>query len=670
LVVAMATAGSLAAQETVPAAPADAKAEVQQAPVAAETTTTPVTTETPQQPEATSAQPAAEQSQAPEVVEATKQAGDTHVRIVRLSQAQGKVGMDRGTGKGVELAMQNMPIVEGMLLGTANEDSYAEVEFEDGSALRLGPGTAVSFSQLVSRATGAKATTVRVDRGTVYVNRENTKSADEFSLVAGGTKKITVMPATHMRVELTGTKAAIAVFSGQVAVDGSGAPVMVGKKQTLSLDVSDGSGKVELAKNVDEGPFDEWDKDALKYHQQYAKGNSLVSGGGYGVSDLFYYGGFSTVAGCGTFWQPYFVSSSWSPYANGAWAAYPGAGYSWVSPYPWGWLPFHTGAWSYCPSRGWGWQPGGAWRGINNIAATPIRNGPAHIPGGVLPKPPMDAKNSLVVANRQPLVISRQETMDNFVFRKDSAGLGVPRGSLGKLNGISNNVERHGFANREVYVAPAGSASRWTDGAVYHGPLSLHKGSAPDEAREAMWARQQQGAANAASAALRDRHVGQTADGQNRGSLPQQAGPNGAGGWQGRQGQGAAPNGFGWKQGGAANTPGAASANNGHTWNGNGAGAANGGGRTWNGGNGAGAANNGGGHTWNGGGGAGAGNGGGGRGSWGGGGQDGGAGGGTGASRGGGGGGGGSLGAGGGSGNGGGGGGGRGGGNSGGGSGK
>jgi len=49
--------------------------------------------------------------------------------------------MDRGVGHGVELAMQNMPIVEGMLLGTGTDASYAEVEFEDGSTMRLGPGT-------------------------------------------------------------------------------------------------------------------------------------------------------------------------------------------------------------------------------------------------------------------------------------------------------------------------------------------------------------------------------------------------------------------------------------------------------------------------------------------------------------------------------------------------
>ena len=65
--------------------------------------------------------------------------GDSHVRIVRLSDAKGKLGLDRKTGAGFEQTMQNMPIVQGERLATA--DGYAEVEFEDNSTLRLAPET-------------------------------------------------------------------------------------------------------------------------------------------------------------------------------------------------------------------------------------------------------------------------------------------------------------------------------------------------------------------------------------------------------------------------------------------------------------------------------------------------------------------------------------------------
>ena len=334
LAVTLVAAGSLAAQET---------GSTERTPVAVENATQ------------TAAQtPATTEAQ----VTVSKLPGDSHVRIVRLSQAQGKVGMDRGAGHGVELAMQNMPIVEGLILGTAKDDSYAEVEFEDGSTMRLGPGSAIAFTQLVTRATGAKATTVRVDRGTVYVSRENTK-ADEFTLLAKGTKKIAVQASTHMRLELDGSKAEIAVFSGNAAVDASDAPQMVGKKQTLTLDGSDAEEPDELAKGVDEGPYDGWDKDAQQYHDRYAKGNSLLGGSVIRrqrpellrrVRDGGRVRNILAAVLCKRF-----VESLLHRHVG----AVSRAGYSWVSPYPWGWLPFHTGGWSYCPRADGDGSPAG-----------------------------------------------------------------------------------------------------------------------------------------------------------------------------------------------------------------------------------------------------------------------------------------------------------------------
>ena len=46
-------------------------------------------------------------------------------------------------------------------------------------------------------------------------------------------------------------------------------------------------------------------------------------------------------------WQPYLVGAGWDPFMNGAWMWYPGAGYTWVSAYPWGWTPYRYGSWTY-----------------------------------------------------------------------------------------------------------------------------------------------------------------------------------------------------------------------------------------------------------------------------------------------------------------------------------
>jgi FecR protein len=408
--------------------------------------------------------------------------GDSHVRIVRLSEVRGTIGLDRQTGSGFEQTMQNMPIVEGERLQTG--DGYAEVEFEDNSTMRLAPDSRVDFPLLAMRSSGAKASTMNVVMGTVYVNTENTKG-NEFLLVAGKTNMV-VTPSTHLRLEFDGKKTVLTVFNGGVEVQHGETTQVVDKKQTLTLD----AGEMSVAKKVAQEPYDAWDKESIDYHDRYAMANTYAgSGNAYGLSDLNYYGNFINAGGY-SFWQPYFVGAGWSPYGNGLWALYPGAGYSFVSPYPWGWLPFHSGNWSFFPGYGYGWVPGGTFYGLNNMGANTALNGVASSGGptkGVVqspvrPAPPTVAasgvKPSLVLANQTPMVISKEVKPGSFVFQKDSAGLGVPRGSLGDLRSVSNNVVKHGSASMQVYSSAAGGGMQAAGREVNRGPATLRPSEA------------------------------------------------------------------------------------------------------------------------------------------------------------------------------------------------
>jgi hypothetical protein len=358
----------------------------------------------------------------------------------------------------------------------------------------------VDFSLLALRSTGAKASTMTVVKGTVYVNTESTKG-NEFLLLAGETK-MTVAPSTHLRLEVNeGGKTAVSVFNGSVEVQRGSETTLVSKKESLTLD----GGQVTVAKKVPGEPYDAWDKESNDYHQAYSRANAFAGGGNaFGLSDLNYYGSFINAGGFGSFWQPYFVGSGWSPYANGVWALYPGAGYSWVSPYPWGWLPYHSGTWSFFPGYGWGWQPGGAWNGLNNvngtiatgalptgtIPANGLANTTMHAPlrPGVPHAPATGAtKASLVMSNEKPMVMSKPDKEGNFVFQKDSAGLGVPRGSLGNLNHVANDVGRHGTASMPVYAsAPGGETGSSAHGAS-RGPVTLRAGSPGDGSQGGRW---------------------------------------------------------------------------------------------------------------------------------------------------------------------------------------
>ena len=253
--------------------------------------------------------------------------GDSHVRIVRLSDVKGTLALDRKTGLGFEQTMPNMPIVEGEKLKT--EDGYAEVEFEDNTTMRLAPNSQVDFSLLALRSSGAKASTMNVVKGTVYVNTESTKG-NEFLLTAGDTK-VKVEPSTHLRMEVNESRTVVSVFNGNAEVQHGAETATLGKKQSWTLS----GDQATMAKKIQGEPYDEWDKESIDYHKRYAAANAAVAGGNaFGLSDLNYYGNFINAGGA-SFWQPYFVGAGWSPYANGVWAFYPGAGYSWVSPYPW-----------------------------------------------------------------------------------------------------------------------------------------------------------------------------------------------------------------------------------------------------------------------------------------------------------------------------------------------
>jgi hypothetical protein len=251
----------------------------------------------------------------------------------------------------------------------------------------------------------------------------------------------------------------------------------VPRKSTITFALQDPNATT-VAKKVATEPYDAWDQNSAGYH---ARAASLTAFNGtpysYGLNDLSYYGTFADLGGCGSMWRPYFASAAWDPFSNGAWAWYPSAGYSWVSPYPWAWTPYHSGSWAYCSGAGWGWMPGGSWYGLNN--STMI----AKSSTGRLPLPPNRAPKAgeatVMAVNLKPIVSSELASSESFVFRKDSAGLGIPRDTLGKLDKLSRQTVERGTATTPVYVSVPRSAmadGRYTTAAA--ASASIHRGSA------------------------------------------------------------------------------------------------------------------------------------------------------------------------------------------------
>ncbi len=363
----------------------------------------------------------------------------SQVRIVRLSDVQGSVQIDKNTGLGFENAFLNLPITQGTQLRTGDR-GRAEIEFEDGSSMRVAPNTLIDFSTLGLSDSGSRISQVNLTEGMAYVNWLG-RSGDQFSL-SFSQEKISLGQAAHFRVDASPETATLAVFKGDVDVEGPSGKVLVEKKKTATFDLSQDD-KYTVANNVAEAPLDSWDKEASAYHDQYAKNNS--SPYGYGVSDLNYYGSYTSVPGYGMMWQPYFTGVGWDPFMDGAWGWYPGVGYMFASAYPWGWLPYRYGNWNYVPRYGWMWQPGGwnTWQTIPHFTASTA----AHFTSLV---PPTTGTVKTVAVGRGGSVSPISPS--HLFLKAGSAGMGISRGSVEGLSHLNHQVANTGFA--EVRSAP------------------------------------------------------------------------------------------------------------------------------------------------------------------------------------------------------------------------
>ncbi len=342
-------------------------------------------------------------------VSRSARAADAPARSARLSYVQGSVTVDQVDNTGSDPAQLNMPLAQGVRVATG-ADGQAEIEFEDGSLVRLTPNSSLGLTDLTVDG-GNFQTRLTLGYGLAYAEL---RAAEKFaySVDAGGAVVSPVTNAT-VRFDLDKPPAAISVMDGTVQVQrdssdgGEGYRTNVNAGETLTGDASD-AGRYSLTKEIAENSWDQWNDDRDQAASQEAANQTSVRDNyageaGYGWSDLDANGSWYDVPGEGEVWQPNVaLDPAFDPYGYGSWVWYPGRGYVWASGYGWGWTPFRCGNWSYWNGFGWGWLPGsgcgfGGWGFgsgygggyVINVTRPPLnyrfRPIPVHSPGGVHP---------------------------------------------------------------------------------------------------------------------------------------------------------------------------------------------------------------------------------------------------------------------------------------------
>jgi hypothetical protein len=289
-------------------------------------------------------------------------ADSSHARIIRLSLVQGDVRFARDV-QGDPLANQtatweaaeaNLPIRQGYVLAT--DRGRAEIEFENGAMAFIGDDTVLEFYDL-SLQDGAKTTRLILRQGTAsfFVNAGG---ADYFS-VTGGDFTVEAVERSSFRLDNFDDGSVVNVIKGHVSVLRKDKPTALAKGQSLTVHAGDDN-SVSIGRLQDSDDFDRWVSGrvdtvvtATTAAQQYVNSPYYAAG----AADLYTYGSWYNVAGCGMCWRPYGVGLGWAPFSAGSWFADPAYGMSYIGSEPWGWLPYHYGGWVYDPILGWVWDP-------------------------------------------------------------------------------------------------------------------------------------------------------------------------------------------------------------------------------------------------------------------------------------------------------------------------
>ena len=306
----------------------------------------------------------------------------------RLSSVEGQVRLSQGGQVIADPAVVNAPLFAGTRVETG-DDGKAEIQFDDGSVVRVSPDSAVTLT-LVGVQAGSE---IVMESGLGYFELQGGGQGAPMRVVFGDSVA-TATGFTVMRIKMDNPPGELAVFSGNAhLVRGNSLAVDLHGGESVALNPTDPS-QYNVAETIEPDSWDAWNSDrdqalnAEAADQTGAASNFVNSNTPNPEwNDLDANGNWYNVPGEGYIWSPYEASNpGWDPYGNGNWMWTPGYGYIFASGYPWGFMPYQCGMWNYYDGFGWGWAPGmgvglrmggchpwwggGGYRGLN-IGRTP-----------------------------------------------------------------------------------------------------------------------------------------------------------------------------------------------------------------------------------------------------------------------------------------------------------
>jgi FecR protein len=391
------------------------------------------------------------------------QEADPSTRAVRLSSVDGAVQVSQGNQILADPALANTPLFEGSQI-TTGDDGRAELQFDDGSVVRLSPNGALRIGVL-RQLNGVSKAELVLNSGLAYFELQGETSSSSVQ-ARFGDSVVTATGFSVLRINLDNPPGELAVFSGNAHLErGNALSLDLHGGESVRLNAADSSA-YNLAETIEPDSWDAWnaDRDQELTTQEAAKTsatNTLVNNNNPAWGDLDANGNWYNVPGQGYVWSPYVASGAgWDPYGCGHWVWTPQFGYVWVSCESWGYMPYSSGYWNWYNGFGWGWAPGywnpwwcrGGWG--SNVGNTPVHYQPPTRPHGGPIRNPGGGSPIRAAGNYQPFPVVTYTRISNRPTASPVRSSGVPVTIAG-----STLMPLRPISARPVYNHEPGSTS-------------------------------------------------------------------------------------------------------------------------------------------------------------------------------------------------------------------
>ncbi len=274
------------------------------------------------------------------------------VRLARFSYVKGDVNWRRDAQGSWAGATMNLPLRQAAQIWT-DTGGRGEIQFDDGSRLRIGNDTLVTLQTLYSDADG-EFTEITLNNGEATLRLQS-----DHSVYQVNTPLVSVNATGPGRIELRANQGTqISVLKGSATIEGK-----QGKTTLVSgnyIDLRDENSTYSVVGLPRPDTYSVWsetrDRNIDGYTTHHAQ-KVLPPNIALVQNDLDEYGTWHSDAKYGDVWCPRHTAADWRPYSNGEWVWSDPYGWTWVAREPWGWAPYHYGTWVH-ESYGWGWVHG------------------------------------------------------------------------------------------------------------------------------------------------------------------------------------------------------------------------------------------------------------------------------------------------------------------------